>query len=336
MPWSRRGGVHNARKGKAFVGAHMVFSSPRVGSDEQGCERDTDSVPNNAQPMVAWRRMQGAIIGGLGDANDHVLRLASDDDSPETFIADVCNTKDHSDGTNLSLLNLLFSRSASIFESGKPDAMKTQLCQFGNRLVGNLDGTAHDYELTKEVPLRKVPPLALIELHANGTIELDPRGAAGPGLSWPLLPQHQECTSEDTNITSRPASRTGSYYRQDPTNEDRFHTDSIPISSVAVSTGNHDSGVFELNSDGERYLPFEGAGVVSRWKLELPNPFRQFDYNSIADVLFTIQFTSLEGGAIWRDEAAQSAHDFRANINKDIGNDGAFLLVNLSSNFASE
>lgn len=103
-----------------------------------------------------------------------------------------------------------------------------------------------------------------------------------------------------------------------------------------MSTGNHDSGVFELNSDGERYLPFEGAGVVSRWKLELPNPFRQFDYNSIADVLFTIQFTSLEGGAIWRDEAAQSAHDFRANINKDIGNDGAFLLVNLSSNFASE
>lgn len=72
-------------------------------------------------------------------ANDHVLRLASDDDSPETFIADVCNTKDHSDGTKLSLLNLLFSRSASIFESGKPDAMKTQLCQFGNRLVGNLD-----------------------------------------------------------------------------------------------------------------------------------------------------------------------------------------------------
>lgn len=68
MPWSRRGGVHNARKGKAFVGAHMVFSSPRVGSNEQGCERDTDSVPNNAQPMVAWRRMQGAIIGGLGES----------------------------------------------------------------------------------------------------------------------------------------------------------------------------------------------------------------------------------------------------------------------------
>src|SRR5690606_13784834 len=89
------------------------------------------------------------------------------------------------------------------------------------------------------------------------------------------------------------SSSSGSYYRQDAANDERFHTDSVPISSVALSTCNHDSGVFELDFNGERYAPFEGAGVISRWKLELPSPFRQFDYNSIAGVLFTIRFTSL-------------------------------------------
>lgn len=56
------------------------------------------------------------------------------------------------------------------------------------------------------------------------------------------------------------ASSTGSYYRQDAANDERFYTDGIPISSVALSTGSHDSGVFELSFNGERY----GAGVISR------------------------------------------------------------------------
>jgi hypothetical protein len=65
-------------------------------------------------------------------------------------------------------------------------------------------------------------------------------------------------------------------------------------SSVAISSGQADAGVFELNFRDERYQPFEGAGAVSEWRLELPSNFRPFDYQSISDVILTISYTAEE------------------------------------------
>lgn len=53
-------------------------------------------------------------------------------------------------------------------------------------------------------------------------------------------------------------------------------------------------------------------------------------------MLFAVQFTSLEGGATWRNEAAQAVRDFCAEIDENLGRDGAFLLVDLATDFASE
>ncbi|HEY3089517.1 MAG TPA: hypothetical protein VII16_14820 [Actinomycetes bacterium] len=39
---------------------------------------------------------------------------------------------------------------------------------------------------------------------------------------------------------------------------------------VATSTGQNDAGVFEFSFRDERYMPCEGAGAVSDWRLELP------------------------------------------------------------------
>ena len=64
--------------------------------------------------------------------------------------------------------------------------------------------------------------------------------------------------------------------------------ETTPQTSMATSSGQTDSGMFELNFRDERYLPFEGAGAVSRWRLELPAPLPQFDYGSIADVLLHV------------------------------------------------
>ena len=57
--------------------------------------------------------------------------------------------------------------------------------------------------------------------------------------------------------------------------------------SIATSTAQNDGGMFELSFRDERYLPFEGAGAVSTWRLELPSQLRQFDYATIADVIVT-------------------------------------------------
>ncbi|BFT72331.1 hypothetical protein PAENIP36_37730 [Paenibacillus sp. P36] len=63
-----------------------------------------------------------------------------------------------------------------------------------------------------------------------------------------------------------------------------------------TSSGSNDSGMFETNLHDERFLPFEGAGVISTWKLELPSEFRQFDYNTISDVVIHMHYTARQGG----------------------------------------
>src|SRR6185295_9961365 len=56
----------------------------------------------------------------------------------------------------------------------------------------------------------------------------------------------------------------------------------------------------------ERYLPFEGAGAISCWRIELPGEFRQFDYDTISDVVLHIKYTAREGGVTLRNAAVAS------------------------------
>ncbi|WP_168184468.1 neuraminidase-like domain-containing protein [Pseudomonas sp. Bc-h] len=65
---------------------------------------------------------------------------------------------------------------------------------------------------------------------------------------------------------------------------------------IAVSTGVDDDGLFVFNFDDERYLPFEGTGVISRWKLEFKNPGSQRDMiDSITDIIVHIRYTAITG-----------------------------------------
>ena len=58
--------------------------------------------------------------------------------------------------------------------------------------------------------------------------------------------------------------------------------------TIATSTAQADGGVFELSFRDERYLPFEGQGAISTWRLELPRTVRAFDYGSITDVVVSL------------------------------------------------
>lgn len=69
--------------------------------------------------------------------------------------------------------------------------------------------------------------------------------------------------------------------------------------SVATSTAQNDAGVFELSFRDERYMPFENAGAVnSTWYLQLPKNFRQFDYQTITEVILSISYTAEFDGAL--------------------------------------
>ena len=47
--------------------------------------------------------------------------------------------------------------------------------------------------------------------------------------------------------------------------------------AIATSTGQNDAGLFTLDFNDQRYLPFEYAGAVSRWRIELPAENNYFD-----------------------------------------------------------
>ena len=83
-------------------------------------------------------------------------------------------------------------------------------------------------------------------------------------------------------------------YFEDPANDERFVYNVGAIQFIAAS---NDSGTFELNFRDERYMPFEGAGAISTWNLELPNKLRQFDYDTISDVIMHISYTAKDDGA---------------------------------------
>ncbi|KAH8757823.1 hypothetical protein F5882DRAFT_307201, partial [Hyaloscypha sp. PMI_1271] len=117
--------------------------------------------------------------------------------------------------------------------------------------------------------------------------------------------------------------------------DERFSVLNVPITSVALSSAQNDSGRHELSMT-DRYNPFEGAGVISRWRFELPESFRSFDYSTIADVILTLRYTALDGGDKLKAAAARAVSDNIKSIEDAQKDTGLFTLFDLKAEFASE
>lgn len=68
---------------------------------------------------------------------------------------------------------------------------------------------------------------------------------------------------------------------------------------IAISTGVKDSGLFYLNFNDERYLPFEGTGVVSTWGLVINN---DDILDNISEIIIQINYTALQGSLAFEKE----------------------------------
>lgn len=64
--------------------------------------------------------------------------------------------------------------------------------------------------------------------------------------------------------------------------------------AISVTVPNNGTGLFEVNLRDELLLPFEGSGVETSWRLELPPGANRFDYQTLVDVLLTIRYTALD------------------------------------------
>ena len=104
--------------------------------------------------------------------------------------------------------------------------------------------------------------------------------------------------------------------------------------SVSTSTAQNDAGVFELSFRDERYMPFEGAGAISRWRLSLPKTFRQFDYQTINDVMLSISYTAEHDGAL-RDRVETDNATIEGSIRKYLTENSISRMFSLRQDFSS-
>jgi hypothetical protein len=105
-----------------------------------------------------------------------------------------------------------------------------------------------------------------------------------------------------TSVRKSRNPKDGEYTRQ--AEDDRFIDYTGAMQSVVTSGGVNDSGMFETNLHDERVLPFEGAGAVSTWKLDLPAEYPVFDYSTVRDVIVHIRYTARQGVDVIKVNAA--------------------------------
>lgn len=156
-----------------------------------------------------------------------------------------------------------------------------------------------EYEITKHVSLKEWFPLQLIQLRRDGICSINLPEALFdldcPGHSFRRI---KSVTLSIPCITGPYASvncsvtLTKSSVRKDSGIDEN---PAAAIKSVVTSSSQGDSGMFETNLRDERYLPFEGAGAISTWSLELLGKPRSFDYDTISDVVLTIRYTARGG-----------------------------------------
>ncbi|MER2511874.1 MAG: neuraminidase-like domain-containing protein [Nitrosomonas ureae] len=211
----------------------------------------------------------------------------------------------------------------------------------------------YDYEITKHFSLNQLDPLALIKLRETGKCEfavpevlfdLDypghyKRRIKSVSLSIPCVAGPYTGINATLSLLENKFRNTaigGKGYEENAEETDeRFSTYIIPISAVAVSSAQNDSGMFELNFKDERYLPFEGAGAISKWRLELP-AIRQYDYHTIADAIVHLKYTASEGGERIKLAATKSVSKQLENIEQALNETGLHSMLNMRHDLSNE
>jgi hypothetical protein len=227
-----------------------------------------------------------------------------------------------------------------------------------------LEQNRREFELTKHVSLALLDPLALVKLRETGRcffklpeeiFDLDYPGhyfrrIKSVSLTLPCVVGPYttiSCTLRllKNSIRINTTNGDNDYPRNTdedglPADDPRFIENNIPVKAIAASNAQNDSGVFELSFRDERYLPFEGAGVLSEWSLELFNDadadfgklLRQFDYGTISDAILQVKYTAREDAGAFKNGAV-------AHLREYFSPDGAtpsLRLFNLRQEFPTQ
>lgn len=182
------------------------------------------------------------------------------------------------------------------------------------------DLNRREYEMTKHVSMRQLNPRALIELRTTGqcTIDIDEaafdldapghyfRRLRGVALTIPCVAGPYvsvNCTLTLLSSSVRTSPSAGGGYDRTSADDTRFSDYYGGVQSIVTSLASNDSGMFTDSPGDDRYLPFEGSGAISQWRLELPIGAPKFDYDTISDVVLHLRYTARDGGLALRSTA---------------------------------
>jgi hypothetical protein len=209
-----------------------------------------------------------------------------------------------------------------------------------------LEENRREFEIAKHVSLALLDPFALVKLRETGRclfdlpeeiFDLDYPGhyfrrIKSVSITLPCIVGPYttiSCTLRLTRNSIRINTANGDNgYRRNSDDDDRFVENNIPVKAIAASSAQNDSGVFELSFRDERYLPFEGAGVISHWSLELFNDssssdfgklLRQFDYSTISDAVLHIKYTAREDAGQFKNGAIGRLREYFSEAQTDPG-----------------
>jgi hypothetical protein len=82
---------------------------------------------------------------------------------------------------------------------------------------------------------------------------------------------------------------------------------------VALTSPANATGLFDLDAQPELLVPFEGLGVDGNWVFDMPKPSNPFDYDAIADVLVTFDYTALHSPDYQEEVLKTMDRSFRAD-----------------------
>ncbi|GLH79783.1 hypothetical protein SSBR45G_46920 [Bradyrhizobium sp. SSBR45G] len=185
-----------------------------------------------------------------------------------------------------------------------------------------LDGNTRTLEIRRTVALSQLDPLALVRFRTTGSCEFalteklfdyDYPGhycrkiktitVSIPAVVGPWQTINATLTQLSSQIVVKPDSQAIDFLLGDDVpapDASVLRTNWCAQQQIALSSGISDSGLFQLDFRDDRYLPFEGTGAVSRWRLDMPPAANRIDFGSIADVVVDVSYTALDGGAALR------------------------------------
>lgn len=178
-------------------------------------------------------------------------------------------------------------------------------------------GDARRLEIGKQVSLLELDPLAFLKLQAEGACEFELSEAL---FDYDFPGHYRRQIKTIALVLDAGEGVTVNATLTQLTNRTVLHPDAKAVnfllnargeapvslrsnwkSQQQIALSHHDkfdknNGLFELRFDSERYLPFEGTGAVSRWRLELGGKVGSYDRSAIKDVTIDLRYSALQGG----------------------------------------